>query len=121
MLGLVTSCIYNNFQIVKHAGEQEKPAENLQQIHADTIRKEVDALNSVSAISETNGKESEPAVVEAEIVEEEPLMGPILPEAEDDPYNLPITHEVTLEGAHDFLPCLEPFKRAYCFHCLAEK
>lgn len=58
-----------------------------------------------------NGKKAEPAATEVETVIEEPLLGPVLPEAEteDDPYNLPITHEVTLEGAPFFLPL--SFKR----------
>ena len=82
------------------AGEQEKAAQNLQKIHADTIRKEVVALKDVPAISSGNGKQIKPAITEEETILEEPLLGPVLPEAEteDDPFNLPITHEVTLEG-----------------------
>lgn len=40
-----------------------------------------------------------------------PMVGPIAAEAGDvgdDPYNLPITHEVTLEGAPSFLKILQP-------------
>ncbi len=88
-----------------HAGEQEKPAANLQKIHADTIRKEVEALKDIPSANKENGQQGEPSVGDIQIVEEEPILGPVLledGEAEDDPYNLPITHEVALEGA----PCL---------------
>ena len=60
----------------------------------------MEALKGISDLSSGNGKIIEPAITEVETVAEEPLLGPVLPEAEteDDPYNLPITHEVTLEG-----------------------
>lgn len=69
----------------------------------------MEALKEMAG-AETNGREAgvdAPASLErAETVEEEPVVGPVLPqaeEAEDDPYNLPISHEVTLEGT-SFLP-----------------
>lgn len=84
-------------------GEQEKPSENLEKIHAETIRKEVEALESISE-ADTNGDKAvsfEAKANEAEDIDEQgPILGPTLAEteAEDDPYNLPVTHEVTLEG-----------------------
>ncbi len=82
-------------------GEQEKAVENLEKVHAETLRgsKGVDGNPPPGG-----GPESEevvgPLPPTEESVDAQTLVGPILPDAgaEDDPYNLPITHEVTLEG-----------------------
>ena len=82
--------------------------ENLEKVHAETLRggsRRVDAEpppGSGQDVGEVVGP-TPPAAEEA--AEPLPLVGPIAPEAgdgEDDSYNLPITHEVTLEGANIF-------------------
>lgn len=76
------------------AGEQEKRAVNLEKVHAAAAR-----LAPPIALIPDNGSSQA-----AEAAETEPIIGPVLPadntEAdEEDPYNLPVTHEVTVEGA----------------------
>ena len=84
-----------------YAGEQERPTENLEKIHADAIRKEVEALKADPAGLPMKGAEAAMRLESHMADDEGPVIGPVLPdieEAEDDPYNLPITHEVALEG-----------------------
>ena len=85
------------------AGEQEKPAENMEEVHAATARSGSQAAAARNGHLEVSGA-SEAAVGPALPVEEEaePLVGPVLPseeaDVEDDPYNLPVSHLVALEG-----------------------
>lgn len=102
-------------------GEQEKPAVNLEKIHEATVRQTKNAVDttkdaqkfltqSQNEIEGENGRESGgdvgPPRMLMESIEEEPIVGPVLGneelEIDSDPYNLPITHEVTLEGINLF-------------------
>ena len=110
--GLQRSCLHTTFcrqsvllqaSVSAPAGEQEKPAENLEEVHAATARSGSQAAAARNGHLEVGGA-AEAAVGPALPVEEEPepLVGPVLPsekaEVEDDPYNLPVSHLVALEG-----------------------
>lgn len=81
------------------AGEQEKQALNLEKIHAAAVRQEPPS-SSTGREPKSNGAAE--LVISGEVGE--PMVGPVLPrdggedEAED-PYNLPVSHEVVVEGA----------------------
>ena len=109
----------NAFHCLMHAGEQERKAENLEKVHAETLRggsRRIDAEPPPGS-----ERDAEDVVGPMPLAVEDaaetlalPLAGPIPPEAgdvEDDPYNLPITHEVTLEGARTFKTSLPEGQR----------
>ena len=73
----------------------------MEKVHAETIRKDVKALEVLREdVPEIEGLGAEAFVGPTPPGDtEDILLGPVLPDAvEEDPYNLPITHEVALEG-----------------------
>ena len=85
------------------AGEQEKPAENLEEVHAATVRSSSQAAAARNGHLEVGGASEAAAGPTLPVEEEvEPLVGPVLPseeaDVEEDPYNLPVSHLVALEG-----------------------
>jgi hypothetical protein len=87
-------------------------ADNLEKVHAETLRGGPRGIvgDPPPDVGLETGEVMGPMPPAGEGSEEPlPLVGPIAPDAndlEDDPYNLPITHEVTLEGALDLASLL---------------